>query len=167
EVSPNLAFETQKTIDEAKKLFAALNRPNVMVKIPATPEGIPAIEECIAAGLNINVTLIFARDAYQSVAEAYIRVLERSAAAGLPVNKIGSVASFFVSRIDTAVERELSAKLATAKNDAERQRLEGLFGKVAIANARLAYQSYKHIFQGERFAKMRALGALPQRQLWA
>src|SRR5438105_2343722 len=167
EVSPNLAFETQKTIDEAKKLFAALNRPNVMVKIPATPQGIPAIEECIAAGLNINVTLIFARDVYQSVAEAYIRGLERRAAAGLPVDKIASVASFFVSRIDTAAERELTAKLANAKNDAERQRLNSLFGKVAIANAKLAYQSYQHIFHGERFAKMRAKGARPQRQLWA
>jgi len=167
EVSPNLAFETQKTIEEAKKLFAALNRPNVMIKIPATPQGIPAIEECIAAGLNINVTLIFARDVYQQVAEAYIKGLERRAAAGQPVNNIGSVASFFVSRIDTAAERELTAKLASAKNDAERQRLNSLFGKVAIANAKLAYQSYKHIFHGDRFAKLRALGARPQRQLWA
>src|SRR5579859_6584654 len=119
EVSPNLAFETEKTIAEAKNLFALLNRPNVMIKIPATPQGIPAIEECIPAGLNINVTLIFARDVYQQVAEAYVRGLERRAAAGQPVNKIASVASFFVSRIDTAVERELTARLAAAKNDAE------------------------------------------------
>src|SRR5207237_383937 len=142
-------------------------RPNVMIKIPATAEGIPAIEEAIASGLNINVTLIFSKEVYEQVAEAYIRGLERLAASGKPVNRTGSVASFFVSRIDTAVEKELTAKLNAATDQATKDRISRLFGKVAIANAKLAYQSYKNIFHGERFAKLRAQGAMPQRQLWA
>ena len=167
EVSPELGYKTKETIEEAKRLAAALDRPNVMIKIPATAEGIPAIEEAIASGLNINVTLIFSKEVYEQVAEAYIRGLERLAASGKPVNRTGSVASFFVSRIDTAVEKELTAKLNAATDQATKDRISRLFGKVAIANAKLAYQSYKNIFHGERFAKLRAQGAMPQRQLWA
>ena len=166
EVSPLLAHETQKTIDEAKKLFSRLNRPNVMIKIPATPEGLPAIEESIAAGLNINITLIFSVEVYEKVAEAYVRGLERRVAAGQPIDRIGSVASFFVSRIDTAVDKELEA-LAAKATGAEKERILALQGKTAIANAKLAYQSFKRIFDGERFAKLKAKGAKVQRPLWA
>jgi transaldolase/glucose-6-phosphate isomerase len=167
EVSPDLAYKTKETVAEAKKLFRALNRQNVLIKIPATTEGIPAIEEAIAAGININVTLIFSREVYEQVAEAYIRGLERRLEKGEPVDKISSVASFFVSRIDTSVDNELTARIAQSTEPKERERLARLCGKIAIANARMAYQSYKKIFHGGRFAKLRAAGAKPQRQLWA
>jgi transaldolase / glucose-6-phosphate isomerase len=161
EVSPLLAHDTAATIAEAKSLFARVNRPNIMIKVPATPEGLPAIEELIAAGINVNITLIFAVKVYEQVAEAYIRGLERRAAKGEPIDRIASVASFFVSRIDTAVDRELE-KLAQ-----QRPETADLFGKAAIANAKLAYQSFKGIFGGERFATLKGKGAQVQRPLWA
>src|SRR5579859_264395 len=167
EVSPDLANDTQATIAEAQRLFARVNRPNVMIKIPATAEGMPAIEEMIYAGVNINVTLIFALDAYERVTNAYIRGLERRAAEGKPVNDIASVASFFVSRVDTLVDKQLDAKIAAASDDAEQERLRGLQGKAAIANARLAYEMYERIFHGERFDAARQAGGQPQRCLWA
>lgn len=163
EVSPLLARDTAGTAAEAKRLFGRLNRPNVMVKIPATPEGIPAIEESIAAGININITLIFSNDVYAQVIEAYLRGLERRAEAGQPIDKIRSVASFFVSRIDTQADKQVEEKLK-ASGDPE---LEQFLGKVAIANAKLAYQQFKEAFGGERFAKLRAKGAVEQRPLWA
>ncbi len=167
EVSPALAHDTAKTIESAKSLFKALDRPNVMIKIPATAKGLPAIEEVIACGINVNVTLIFSRDVYVEVAERYIRGLERRVERGESVERIASVASFFVSRIDAAVDKQLEARIAKAASDDEPKRLEALFGKAAIANAKLAYQKYKEIFEGERFAKLKAKGALAQRQLWA
>jgi transaldolase/glucose-6-phosphate isomerase len=147
-------------------LFALLKRPNVMIKIPATPEGLPAITEAIAAGINVNVTLIFSQQAYIEVAEAYIRGLEQRVERGEPVDRIASVASFFVSRIDSAVDKLLEERIAKADGE-ERTKLQSLLGKAAIANAKLAYQKYKEIFEGERFAALKAKGAQPQRQLWA
>ena len=156
EVSPLLAKDTAGTIAEAKRLFGRLNRPNVMVKIPATAEGLPAIEESIASGININITLIFSNDVYAQVMEAYIRGLERRAEAGQPIDKIRSVASFFVSRIDTKADGAMEAKGETE-----------LLGQIAIANAKVAYQLWKKTFGGERFAKLKAKGAAVQRPLWA
>jgi transaldolase / glucose-6-phosphate isomerase len=163
EVSPLLARDTAGTASEAKRLFAVLNRPNVMIKIPATPEGIPAIEESIANGININITLIFSNDVYAQVMEAYLRGLERRVAKGLPVNEISSVASFFVSRIDALAEKQIEAKLKE-KDDPEAR---SLMGKIAIANAKLAYQLFKQVFSGERWEKLRHHGANVQRPLWA
>jgi transaldolase/glucose-6-phosphate isomerase len=161
EVSPLLARDTAGTVAEAKRLFARLDRQNVMIKIPATPEGIPAIEEAIAAGININVTLIFSNDVYARVIEAYLRGLERRVAQRLPVGDINSVASFFVSRIDAQADKQLEAKL----NDDPS--LASLQGKVAIANAKMAYQLFKQIFSSDRFLKLRDQGARVQRPLWA
>jgi transaldolase / glucose-6-phosphate isomerase len=158
EVSPLLARDTAATVAEAKRLFQRLGRDNVMIKIPATPEGIPAIEEAIAAGININVTLIFSNEVYAQVIEAYLRGLERRAAAGEPVGDINSVASFFVSRIDTLADKQLEEKSGPD---------DPLLGKVAIANAKMAYQLFKQIFASERFLKLRDLGARVQRPLWA
>jgi transaldolase / glucose-6-phosphate isomerase len=167
EVSPLLANDTKATIEEAKKLFARLNRPNVMIKVPATPAGLPAIEELIASGLNINVTLIFAVEVYEQVADAYIKGLERRAAAGQAVDRIGSVASFFVSRIDSMVDKQLGQHAEKAADEAQKQRINALLGKTAIANAKLAYESFKRIFGSERFVALRAKGAKVQRPLWA
>ena len=167
EVSPLLANDTKATIEEAKKLFSRLNRPNVMIKVPGTPAGLPAIEELIASGLNINVTLIFAVEVYEQVADAYIKGLERRAAAGQPVDRIGSVASFFVSRIDSMVDKQLGQLAEKATDEQQKQRINGLMGKAAIANAKLAYESFKRIFGSERFAALRAKGAKVQRPLWA
>ena len=167
EVSPLLANDTQATIKEAKGLWSRLNRPNVMIKVPATPAGLPAIEELIASGLNVNVTLIFAVEVYEQVAEAYIRGLERRAAEGQPIDRIASVASFFVSRIDTTVDKQLE-KLASETTDTTRkQKIEGLMGKAAIANAKLAYESFERIFSGDRWNKLKQKGAKVQRPLWA
>ena len=156
EVSPLLAKDTAGTIAEAKRLFGRLSRPNVMVKIPATAEGLPAIEESIANGININITLIFSNDVYAQVMEAYIRGLERRAEAGQPIDRIRSVASFFVSRIDTKADGAMEAKGETE-----------LLGQIAIANAKVAYQLWKKTFSGDRWAKLKAKGAAVQRPLWA
>ena len=167
EVSPLLANDTKATIEEAKKLFARLNRPNVMIKVPGTPAGLPAIEELIASGLNINVTLIFAVEVYEQVAEAYIKGLERRAATGQPIDRIGSVASFFVSRIDSMVDKQLGQLAENTTDDVQKRRINALMGKAAIANAKLAYESFKRIFSSERFAALKAKGAKVQRPLWA
>ena len=163
EVSPTLANDTQGTISEAKRLFARLRKPNVMVKIPGTPEGLPAIEESIFNGVNINITLLFSNDVYGKVIEAYLRGLERRVEKNLPIDKIRSVASFFVSRIDAQADKQIEAKL---KETGDRE-LEQLLGKVAIANAKLAYQQFKKVFGSERFQKLKAKGAKVQRPLWA
>lgn len=167
EVSPLLARDTEGTIAEAKRLWATLNRPNVMIKIPATPEGIPAIRECIATGININVTMIFAMENYEEVAEAYISGLEQRAAAGRPIDHVASVASVFVSRIDTAIDNQLEFRIRRSEDKDEKAALSGLLGKAAIANAKMQYQRFKEIFSSERFAKLKALGARVQRPLWA
>lgn len=161
EVSPLLAPHTAETIAEARRLFARLGRDNVMIKIPATDEGIPAIEETIYNGVNVNVTLIFSIDLYRKVMEAYIRGLERRVEKGLPVGAINSVASFFVSRIDAQADKQIEAKL---KDDPT---LESLLGKIAIANAKMAYQEFKRVFGSERFLRLRDQGARVQRPLWA
>ena len=159
EVSPLLAHNTDGTIREAKSLFSRLNRPNVMIKVPATDEGLPAIEELIASGLNVNVTLIFSVHRYEEVAEAYIRGLERRAQAGQPIDRIGSVASFFVSRIDSAVDKELDALEKQATDPQKKQEIHALRGKAAIANAKMAYASFKRIFESPRFEALKRKGA--------
>ena len=167
EVSPRLAYDTQGTIDEASRLFKTVGRPNVMIKIPAAQEGLPAIEESIYRGLNINVTMIFSLENYAQVAEAFIKGLERRAAEGKHVDGIASVASFFVSRVDTSVDKELEVLIGKAGSAAENARLGALLGTSANANAKLAYQKFKEIFHGPRFAALRAKGAQVQRCLWA
>jgi transaldolase/glucose-6-phosphate isomerase len=156
EVSPELAHDTEGTIAEARRLFAKLDRPNVMIKVPATPAGIPAIEALIGEGININVTLMFSLEHYDAVANAYIAGLEKLAAAGGDLSGVASVASFFVSRVDTSVDRELEAR---GNKD--------LLGKIAIANAKAAYARFLETFSGERWGELAALGARVQRPLWA
>jgi transaldolase/glucose-6-phosphate isomerase len=167
EVNPGLAYKTQETIDEATRLFKRLGRKNVMIKIPAAQEGIPAIEESIYRGVNINITMIFSIENYEQVAEAFIRGLERRAAEGKNVDHIASVASFFVSRVDTAVDTDLEYKARHASTPEEAERLKALLGRAAVANAKLAYQKFKEIFHGPRFADLKAKGAQVQRCLWA
>jgi transaldolase/glucose-6-phosphate isomerase len=166
EVSPDLANDTTATLAEARHLWKAVARPNVMIKVPATPAGIPAVKALIAEGVNVNVTLLFARAAYEKVAHAFLDGLEARAAAGGDLAHVASVASFFVSRIDSALDAIVAEKLKTAAG-ADKARLESLQGKVAIANAKLAYQSYKKIFSGPRWEALEAKGAQAQRVLWA
>jgi transaldolase/glucose-6-phosphate isomerase len=167
EVSPYLARDTQGTLEEARRLWKAVGRPNIMIKVPGTAEGIPAFEQLISEGINVNVTLLFSQVVYQKVAEAYIRGLEKFAASGGDVKRIASVASFFISRIDNAIDADISARLKSAKNPQEEQKLKGLLGKVAIANGKLAYQRYLNIFSGPQWDKLRAKGGQTQRVLWA
>ena len=167
EVSPYLARDTQQTIAEARRLWKAVGRENLMVKIPGAPEGVPAIEQMISEGININVTLLFAQEAYERVAQAYLKGLERFAAAGGDLSRVASVASFFVSRIDSLIDSLAATKLKTATDPAERAALEGIIGKVAIANARRTYQRYKEIYRGPRWDALAAKGAQTQRLLWA
>ena len=162
EVSPLLAHDTQGTIDAAKRLWKEVDRPNVMIKIPGTPEGGPAITESIAAGINVNVTLLFSLESYDMAANAYIAGLEKRAAAGQPVDRIASVASFFLSRIDTKVDKLLDAKIAAGQ-----KQLSALLGKAAIANAKLAYEDFEKIFAESRFKQLAGKGAKVQRPLWA
>jgi transaldolase/glucose-6-phosphate isomerase len=161
EVSPTLARDTEGTIDAARRLWGEVNRPNLMIKIPGTAEGMPAIKATIAAGINVNVTLLFSVDRYEAAATAYIEGLEERAAKGEPIDRIASVASFFVSRIDTAVDKQLQALIDKGN------RLEHLLGKAAIANTKLAYQRFMKLFGGDRFAALKAKGAHVQRPLWA
>ncbi|HTB02871.1 MAG TPA: bifunctional transaldolase/phosoglucose isomerase [Bradyrhizobium sp.] len=167
EVSPYLAMDTKGTIAEAKRLWKDVHRENLMVKVPATPEGLPAIEHLIGDGISINITLLFSQKVYVQVAEAYLAGLEKYVAGGGDPSHVASVASFFVSRIDTAVDKALDEKIARANDPSEKERLAALKGKVAIANAKLAYQDYKRLFSGPRWDKLAAKGAKPQRLLWA
>ncbi|HUJ38963.1 MAG TPA: bifunctional transaldolase/phosoglucose isomerase [Candidatus Acidoferrales bacterium] len=166
EVSPYLARDTKATMSEARRLWKAVGRPNVMIKVPATPEGVPAIEQLLSEGININVTLLFAMSAWEAVANAYIRGLERYAASGGDVSHVASVASFFISRIDSLVDSQLEAKMKAAVG-AERYNVEDLLGKTAIANAKLTYARYKEIFSGPKWQALVAKGAQTQRLLWA
>jgi transaldolase/glucose-6-phosphate isomerase len=166
EVSPFLANDTNGTIEEARRLWKAVNRPNVMIKVPATPEGIPAIRQLLEEGLNINITLLFAQSAYEKVAEAFIAALEARAAKGQPINHIASVASFFVSRIDSLIDGKIDAMLKTASGDIK-SLLESLHGTIAIANAKLTYKKYQELFGGSRWSALAAKGAQTQRLLWA
>jgi transaldolase / glucose-6-phosphate isomerase len=167
EVSPYLAMNTHETIEEARRLWREVNRRNLMVKVPGTKPGLPAIRTLISEGINVNVTLLFSQQVYADVAEAYISGLEAFAKKGGDPHKVSSVASFFVSRIDTLVDDELDKKIAAATDPAEKARLEGLKGKVAIANAKLAYQLSKKIYGGERWQRLAQQGAQTQRLLWA
>jgi transaldolase / glucose-6-phosphate isomerase len=166
EVAPDLANDTEGTLAEARRLWSEVNRANLMVKVPATPAGLPAIRTLLSEGINVNVTLLFARSVYESVALAFLEALEARVARGLSCEGIASVASFFVSRIDTSVDAQLEKKIASASG-AEKSKLERLLGKVAIANAKLAYRSYERIFSGPRWQALVARGAQPQRVLWA
>lgn len=166
EVSPHLALKTEETVAEARRLWRTVGRDNLMVKVPGTKAGVPAIRQLISEGININVTLLFARSAYEAVAEAHIAGLEARAAKGEDIAGVAGVASFFVSRIDTAMDAEIENRLKTASRE-ERQVLEGLFGKTAIANARLAYQHYKGLVDSPRWRSLAQHGAQPQRLLWA
>jgi len=167
EVSPYLARDTRGTLEEARRLWSAVNRPNIMIKVPGTAEGIPAFEQLISEGININVTLLFSQEVYQRVAEAYVRGLTKFASSGGEVGRIASVASFFISRIDNSVDAEVSAGLKSATDIREEQKLKGLLGKVAIANGKLAYQRYLNIFSGPEWDKLREKGGQTQRVLWA
>jgi transaldolase len=162
EVNPHLAHDTAGTIAEARRLFHTLHRPNVMIKVPATPAGVPAISTLIGEGINVNVTLIFAVSMHERVIEAYLDGLTRFQKTGSPLGLVSSVASFFVSRVDTLTDKILDHRI----NHGE-PHLEPLYGLAAIANAKLAYQRYKAVFEGSRFEPLRSLGARPQRPLWA
>jgi transaldolase len=157
EVDPDLAFDTDKTMAQAREYWGRVDRPNLMIKIPGTDEGIPAIEQALYEGININVTLLFKVQQYERVIEAFLKGMERRLAEGKPVDGIHSVASFFVSRVDTEVDKRLEAMGAP----------EELFGKAGVANARAAYQSFLKVFHGDRFAQLRDAGAPVQRPLWA
>jgi transaldolase / glucose-6-phosphate isomerase len=167
EVSPYLATDTEGTMMEARRLWTAVQRDNVFIKVPATTEGIPAIRQLLAQGLNINITLLFSQAVYEDVVEAYLVALEQRATAGKPIDRIASVASFFVSRIDTVVDKLLAEAATRAMAESERTTLEGLRGKVAIANAKLAYQRWQQRFAGPRWERLQKLGARPQQLLWA
>ena len=167
EVSPYLGHDTNGTIAEARRLWKAVDRENVMIKVPGTTEGIPAIEQLISDGLNINVTLLFAQEVYERVAEAYIKGLEKRVAAGGDISHIASVASFFISRIDTLVDSIAEDRLKKTNDPAQKKLLESIMGKVAIANGKLTYQAYERIFSGPRWQALAAKGAQTQRVLWA
>jgi transaldolase len=164
EVDPRMANDTEATVAEARALWWAVDRPNLFIKIPATPAGLPAISQCLAEGISVNVTLIFSLDRYRAVMDAFVDGLERAHRAGLPVRDIGSVASFFVSRVDT----EIDARLDKIGSDAKRSdEAKALRGRAAVANARLAFEAYEAIFDGPRWKALAAGGARPQRPLWA
>ncbi|MEL6442190.1 MAG: bifunctional transaldolase/phosoglucose isomerase [Cyanobacteria bacterium J06621_8] len=167
EVSPYLANDTERTIAEARRLWQAVNRENLMVKVPATDAGIPAIQQLISEGININVTLLFDRKYYERVAEAYISGLETWVASGGDASRVASVASFFISRIDTSVDNQIEDKLKSTQDSARIQMLKGLLGKVAIANAKVTYQGSQELYQSDRWQTLEKQGAQPQRLLWA
>jgi transaldolase / glucose-6-phosphate isomerase len=167
EVSPYLARKTKETIDEARRLWKTVQRDNVMIKVPGTAEGIPAIRQLIGEGININVTLLFAQDVYEKVAEQYIAGLEELASRGGNLKKMASVASFFISRIDTLIDSEINEKLKATSDAAQQALLKSLLGKVAIANGKLTYKAYQQIFSGPRWQALASKGAQTQRVLWA
>jgi transaldolase len=162
EVDPKLAHDTERTIAEGRRIFRTIDRPNVLIKVPATPEGIPAIRTLISEGINVNVTLIFAIEMYEQVMQAYLDGLRERLAAGKPIRRVASVASFFVSRVDTLVDKLLGERIQSGGES-----LAGLRGQAAIANARIAYDRYKAIFESDAFADLRTAGARVQRPLWA
>lgn len=167
EVSPALAHDTAGTIAEARRFVRGINRPNVLVKVPATAEGVPAIRQLIAEGIKVNITLIFAVATYEQVLAAYLDGLDQLAGAGEPLDATASVASFFVSRVDTEVDRRIDAAVAACTGETRRKALRALRGKAAVANARIAYQLFLRTVGGERFAALRKRGARVQRPLWA
>lgn len=166
EVSPDLAYDTEATIKEARHLFSTIGKKNILVKVPATREGIPAIEQLTSEGINVNVTLLFSVERSVEVAEAYIRGLEKRIDKNGHIDEITSVASFFVSRVDTLVDKMLDSRLVSAAPDEEKRMISGLMGKAAVANARLAYKKYKESFSSPRFLKIKEKGGRVQRLLW-
>ncbi len=167
EVSPYLARKTQETIDEARRLWKTVKRENVMIKVPGTAEGIPAIRQLIGEGININITLLFSQEVYQTVAEQYVTGLEDLSKNNGNLKKMAGVASFFISRIDSLVDSLLNGKIKTTSDITQQSLLKSLLGKVAIANGKLAYQRYQHIFRGPRWQALASKGAQTQRVLWA
>jgi len=167
EVSPDLAHDSEATLNEARRFWKLVDRPNLMIKIPATPEGLPVVRQTLSEGMNINITLIFSIEDYREVAEAYISALEERNAGGKDISHIASVASFFVSRVDTLVDQLLENKIKATNDSTEQLKLKSLEGKAAIANARLVYQDFKHIFHSPRFETLKHSGAHVQRPLWA
>src|SRR6202045_5262384 len=167
EVSPTLARDTKGTIEEARRLWKTVGRPNIMIKVPGTDEGAPAVRQLISEGININITLLFAQESYVKVAQAYIDGLEAAQKAGTDIRGIASVASFFVSRIDSLVDSLIDERLKTATSSQDQDLLRSLHGKVAIANAKQAYRSYQQMIAGQRWKALAAKGAQVQRLLWA
>ncbi len=167
EVSPELARDTAGSIQEARRLFALLDRPNIMIKIPGTPEGIPAIETLIGDGVNVNITLLFSIENHEQVMEAYLKGLEKRVKQGLSIDHLASVASFFVSRVDTLTDQQLNETLQKTTDAKQKEKIKSLFGKTAVANAKLAYQKFKEVFGSPRFQALKAKGARVQRPLWA
>ena len=167
EVAPTYANDTESTIKETRRLWRALDRPNVMIKIPGTPEGLPAIETCLAEGINVNITLLFSVESYEQVAEAYLKALEKRVGEGKPIDMMSSVASFFVSRVDTMADDRLTALAERSTTPDSKGEILSARGKLGIANARLAYQKYLEITTSERWRKLEEAGARPQRCLWA
>ena len=167
EVSPYLARNTPDTIEEARRLWKAVGRENVMIKVPGTAEGIPAFQQLISEGINVNVTLLFSQEVYERVAAAYIAGLEQLAARGGDVSRIASVASFFISRIDSSIDSIVEARLKKSKDPREQEQLKSLLGKVAVANGKQTYQRYLRIVSGKRWKALAAKGAQTQRVLWA
>ncbi len=167
EVAPDLARDAEGTVTEARHLWQQVDRPNLMIKVPGTQECLPAIRTLLAEGIHVNVTLLFARQAYAAVAEAWLEALEDRLARGLPPGEVASVASFFVSRIDTLVDRHLEERMAAARDEEVRRRAAALRGKIAIDNARLAYEHFRGLVASPRWRRLAAAGARPQRLLWA
>lgn len=167
EVSPHLAMDEEATVREAQRLWHAVSRPNLMIKVPGTEPGVGAVRHLIGAGINVNVTLLFARSAYRAVANAYVDGLQTFAASGGDVSRVASVASFFVSRIDTAMDARIDQRLATAADTGEKDALSGLLGRTAIANAKLAYADFQRLYAQPAWQALAARGAHPQRLLWA
>jgi len=167
EVAPDLAYDEEQTVAEALRLFAAVDRPNIMIKVPATVQGVAAVERLIGAGLNINVTLIFSLERYAAVKEAYLRGLEKRAKAGESVNNIASVASFFISRVDSNVDARLQTLIDQAPSAGDQECFQSVMGKAAVANAQLAYEQFTNKFAGPRWYTLEKLSARVQRPLWA
>jgi transaldolase len=166
EVSPDLAYDTDATISEARRLFSTIKKKNILVKVPGTKQGLPAIEQLTSEGVNVNVTLLFSTERYEEVAEAYLKGLERRAGNGQPIHEIASVASFFVSRVDTLTDKLLEARFSSATSKAEKDKIVNFFGKAAVANAKIAYKKYRSIFSDRRFLTLKAKGGHLQRILW-
>ena len=167
EVDPRLARDTDRTMDEARRLFKEVDRDNCFIKIPGTKEGIPAIEQMLYEGINVNITLLFSIQSYEAVMEAYLRALERRVDEGKPIDKLESVASFFLSRIDVLVDKILHEKIIPGLQDEKKILAGNLLGQSAVASAKLAYERFERIFNGERWDKLVSKGARVQRPLWA
>jgi transaldolase len=166
EVSPDLAYDTDTTISEARRLFSTIGKKNILVKVPGTKQGLLAIEQLTSEGVNVNVTLLFSTERYEEVAEAYLKGLERRVSQGQAIHEIASVASFFVSRVDTLTDKLLEARFSAATSKAEKDKIAGLFGKAAVANAKIAHEKYRGIFSSKRFLALKAKGGHIQRILW-